>query len=129
MPESLVEQVPFPPQVLEGGGGLVDATAAPTQDGLTGDGPGLQTVGSEEAVAHRRDGHLLEGVKGHFRFELPLEIEVALFEQADVRLAVLQEFFLEIEHVLFARESGMPFEELVPVVYRRAVRHVVLDGW
>ena len=70
--QGLVEQLFFPTQPFKGCRGLVDPMPSTTPQGLAGDGAGVQVVGSQEAVAGRHDRHLLEGVKAHFSFELPL---------------------------------------------------------
>lgn len=83
-------------------------------------------MGPQVVVAGRRDGHLLKGIEARFCFELPFKVHATLFEEADVRLTVFQEFFLEIEDVLFMRELSVPLEELGTVFHRHVVRHIIM---
>ena len=76
--------------------GVVSAET-PTLQGFGGDGVGLHVIGAQIAIACRSDGHLIEGVEMRQGFEIALESETPLLEQFDVRLAVGQEFLLEME--------------------------------
>ena len=76
--------------------GVVGA-GTPTLQGFGGDGVGLHAVGAQIPVACRSDGHLIEGVEMRQGFEIALEGETPLLEEFDIRLAVGQEFLLEIK--------------------------------
>ena len=117
-----------PPQPLQGHVGVVD-TGTPTLQGFGGDGVGLHTVGAQIPVASRSDGHLIEGVEMRQGFEIPLEGQTPLLEQFDVRLAVGQEFLLEIELDPTRHLVSVPTLEILAALDAHAVGQVGLLGW
>ena len=117
-----------PPQPLQGHVGVVGA-GTPTLQGFGGDGVGLHAVGAQIPVASRSDGHLIEGVEMRQGFEIPLEGQTPLLEQFDVRLAVGQEFLLEVElHPTRHLVSVPPFE-ILAALDAHAVGQVGFLGW
>ena len=117
-----------PPQPLQGYVGVVGA-GTPTLQGFGGDGLGLHAVGAQIPVASRSDGHLIEGVEMRQGFEIPLEGQTPLLEQFDVRIAIGQEFLLEIElHPTRHLVSVPPFE-ILAALDAHAVGQVGVLGW
>ena len=117
-----------PPQPLQGHVGVVGA-GTPTLQGFGGDDVGLHAVGAQIAVASRSDGHLIEGVEMRQGFEITLEGQTPLLEQFDVRLAVGQEFLLEIERHPTRHLVSIPPFEILPALDAHAVGKVGVLGW
>ena len=80
---------------------MVDTPTAPPEQRFAGDGVGLEAVGPQLAIASRRDRHLLEGIEPGLGFKLAFERHTSLFEEQDVRLAVLREFSSKLKHSFF----------------------------
>ena len=108
--------------------GVVGA-GTPALQGFGGDGVGLHAICAQIAIACRSDGHLIEGVEMCQGFEIALESETPLLEQFDVRLAVGQEFLLEIELHTTRHLVGVPPLEVLPALDARAVGQVGVLGW
>lgn len=87
---------------------------------------GFKAVGAQVTITSPRDRHLLEGIEPGFGFKLSLERQTPLFEEQNIRLAVLEEFFLKIKHVPFPSESIVPTLEFVAVLDGHAVGHVIM---
>ena len=117
-----------PPQPLHGHVGVV-GVGTPALQGFGGDGVGLHAVGAQIPVASRSDGHLIEGVEMRQGFEIALEGQTPLLEQFDVRLAVGQEFLLEIELHPTRHLVSVPPLEILPVLDAHAVGQVGVLGW
>ena len=117
-----------PPQPLHGHVGVVGA-GTPALQGFGGDGVGLHAVGAQIPVASRSDGHLIEGVEMRQGFEIPLEGQTPLLEQFDVRLAVGQEFLLEIELHPTRHLVSVPTFEILAALDAHAVGQVGVLGW
>ena len=108
--------------------GVVGA-GTPALQGFGGDGVGLHAICAQIAIACRSDGHLIEGVEMCQGFEIALESETPLLEQFDVRLAVGQEFLLEIELHTTRHLVGVPPLEVLPALDAHAVGQVGVLGW
>ena len=117
-----------PPQPLHGHVGVAGA-GTPALQGFGGDGVGLHAVGAQIAIACRSDGHLIEGVEMCQGFEIALESETPLLEQFDVRLAVSQEFLLEIELDPTRHLVSVPPLEVLAALDAPAVGQVGILGW
>ena len=117
-----------PPQPLHGHVGVVGAGTRALQ-GLGGDGVSGYPVGAQIAVACRSDGRLIEGVEMRQGFEIALEGETPLLEQFDVRLAVGQEFLLEIEQHPTCHLVSVPLLEVLAALDVHAIGQVSLLGW
>ena len=74
----------------------------------------------------RRNRHLVEGIEPSLGFKLAFECHTPLFEEQDVRLAVLEKFSSKVKHVAFASEFIVPASEGVAVVDGHPVGHVIV---
>ena len=117
-----------PPQPLQGHVRVVGA-GTPTLQGFGGNGVGLHAVGAQIPVASRSDGHLIEGVEMRQSLEIPLEGQTPLLEQFHIRLAVGQEFLLEIELDPTRHLVSVPPLEILAALDAHAVGQVGVLGW
>ena len=120
-----------PPQPLRGHVGVVGA-GAPSLQGFEGDGVFGHPVHPQILVACRSDGHLVERIEMRQGFEIALEGETPLLEEFDIRLAVGQEFLLEMELHPACHLVGIPPLEMLATLYAHAVRPWVarvLNKW
>ena len=117
-----------PPQPLHGYVGVVGA-GTPSLQGFVGDGVMGHPVHAQIPVACRSDGHLIEGVEMRQGFKIALESETPLLEEFDVRLAVGQEFLLEIKLHPARHLVGVPLLEILAALDAHAVGQVGVLGW
>ena len=122
MLEQAVQLGFHPPQPLNGHVGVVGA-GTPALQGFGSDGVSLHAVGAQIPVASRSNGHLTEG------FEIALEGQTPLLEQFDVRLAVGQEFLLEIKLHPTRHLVSVPTFEILVALDAHAVGQVGVLGW
>ena len=92
------QEMIFSLQPLKGGDRLVGMTTAPPVRRFTGNGVTFQTMASHITITSTGNGHLFKGAKARPFFKIALEGPAPFFEQVDVRLAIRQQFMLEIEH-------------------------------
>ena len=59
-------------------------------------------------------------------FKLTFEGHTSLFEEQDVRLAVLEQFVSKVKHVPFASEFIVPASEGVMIVDGHPIGHVIV---
>ena len=117
-----------PPRPLHGHVGVVGA-GMPALQRFGGDGVGLHAVGAQIPVACRSDGYLIEGFEMCQGFEIALESQTPLLEQFDIRLAVGQEFLLEIELDPTCHLVSVPPLEILATLDAHAVWQVGVLGW
>ena len=117
-----------PPQPLHGHVGVV-GLGTPSLQGLRGDGVFGHPVHAQIPAACRGGGHLVERIEMCQGFEIALEGETPLLEEFDVRLAVGQEFLLEMELHPACHLVGVPPLEILATLYTHAVGQVGVLGW
>ena len=83
--------------------------SSPSVEGFAGNRVGLHPIHSQVPVAGRGNRHLIEGVEVGVLFKQPFETQASLFEQLDVGLAVIHEFFGKVERLAIL--LIMPFFE------------------
>ena len=123
--EGRVPSVPLPGQPFEGGGQLIDPTAAPPVQRFAGDGVFLQAFHPEEAASGRGDRHTVKWIEARLGFELVQERETTFFQQTYVRLAVRDQLLFKVKDIPLFGELRMPGSEGISFLNRHAVRHVV----
>ena len=85
--------------------------------------------GAQIPVAGRSDGHLIEGVEMRQGFEIALEGQTPLLEQFNIRLAISQEFLLEIKLHPTRHLVSVPPLEILAALDAHAVGQVGVLGW
>ena len=110
-----------PPQPQHGHVGVVGART-PALQGFGRDGVLGHPAHAQIPVASRSDGHLIEGVEMCQGFEIALE-------EFDVRLAVGQEFLLEMELHPMCHLVSVPLLEILVALDAHAVGQVGVLGW
>ena len=119
-------EIGFPGQPFEGRRRLVNTATTPPEQRFVGDGVGLEAAVPVVTIASRRNRHLFEGIEPGLGFKLAFECHTPLFEEQDVRLAVLEEFSSKLKHVPFTNESVVPPSEGIAVVDGHPVGHVIV---
>ena len=117
-----------PPQPLDGHVGVLGA-GTPALQRFGGDGVLGHPVHAQIQFACRSDGHLIEGVEMRQGFEIAFEGQTPLLEEFDVRLAVGQEFLLEMELHLTCHLVSVPLLEILATLDAHAVGQVGVLGW
>ena len=108
--------------------GVISA-GKPSLQGFGGDGLFCHPVHAEISIASRGDRRLVEGIEVGQGLEIPLEGQVPLLEELDIRLAVGEEFLLEIELDTTRHLVVVPLLEFLAALDTHTLGQVRLFGW